>query len=637
MSITIDTSINMSLPTTIAILDSNQSIAFNVNSRAYNEHQRNGRLVQAYLPVHGPLSDLKRAIRGTCDLLNYHAFELMTKDSNGSQLEAYTDLESRIVELSRFRGSHSGRMYVRFQHHTCPRYCGCELAASSPVLVSSSASSESGELGPMGLDPEGQDEADEWSPRGHAPPVRTPPRRPPPQRVYQRNNAFIHGRTGDGLRFANNHLNSPTGNRQHGPFGPPVTGNLGNITFSPFDDLDSLGLMNSIVEGFMTTLMIDDINDVVTQVLEFFDDAEDKKRFRVKYRTLAGQDAGGITRDLFNRFFDQLPSFKLSGSFVLLDEHGVINFDQEIPIEKYWMFNALGHALTYAIEKKIKLPNTLNSTWFKGLIILWKSSFFATLSIKTIDKMSPEDKAFFIHELTPTTNMMLYQWINQVLTQGTVPKELLDTYIDCKDLGPYVLSLLEKGDTNDILSLCTYWVVYDNYFGKMQLLYPFVLAVFGGSCATKESFKHPIASVIEDNYPALEDIIEELFVADFIDKDKIVGCVRVLASFDCATKIEKITRIKNWMAKFIKETTQEELKKFLVFVTGSSQQPRVLLIDLKRTLQERLPEPYNRLPIAHTCSFTLEVYAGYMTNQYEKFKEDILAAMNSGDYGFQIQ
>ena len=87
-------------------------------------------------------------------------------------------------------------------------------------------------------------------------------------------------------------------------------------------------------------------------------------------------------------------------------------------------------------------------------------------------------------------------------------------------------------------------------------------------------------------------------------------------------------RVFCYLQQYIGSMTQDELHKFLRFVTGSSIMPTSLIVTFNSE------SGLARRPISHTCSNTIELSSTYVT--YMEFIEEIRLFMNDKEYSWTM-
>lgn len=364
-------------------------------------------------------------------------------------------------------------------------------------------------------------------------------------------------------------------------------------------------------------LPISDLNDVVLPLLKHFASFSFNMLRPLKLSDMNSEvvDAGGLTRELITRFYDQLKTFKIQGVPLLeeIDSSGAYVFaliDDQLPYMYEYVPFALGRLFAYVIIHQLPLPDFLQVE-------------FLAMMIESIDYVS----SYALSEMPISEKIM-------TCFEIVAPSYVVDKFKSCLDRQTVVDALCEYSQLKDISMKKVFfaddegqdwkvfrdrWVVYE-LLGQRRLIVQKFLKGMNHS---------NLLSVLRTRCLGA---ITTLCSPSPITVETLLSCVTYHREGQFTPLfISKMQLVKAFFIEAIKSMTTEQLTNFVLFATGSKRLPtnRNIEIVFLSNWNESLPIQYGRLPLAHTCSYQVDIFTAFTENEQEAFTESLLVAIGS--------
>lgn len=304
--------------------------------------------------------------------------------------------------------------------------------------------------------------------------------------------------------------------------------------------------------------------------------------FSIAYENEKAHDTGGVSRDMFSQFWDEACIKCFDGGNILTP---AVNPHTDISI-----FPVLGTILSHGflvsnfLPLRIAFP-TLAAVLLGPTVLIPDSILVDTFA----DYLSTYESAF-IHDMLVYVRDKKPASFNREQS-----KTLMDIFsrMECRDL--------PKPD--NLERLITAVARHEFITKRLGALY----GMNGGVPITHHPFWEGVG-------------VGELYTWYKALSASPKRVLEKLEEIDCMSAAEN--RVFNFLVQFIGDLTQEELRNFLRYVTGSS----VLLCkSIKVTFNG--VSGLGRSPISHTCDCWLELPTTYYT--YPEFKSEFLSVLNS--------
>lgn len=357
-----------------------------------------------------------------------------------------------------------------------------------------------------------------------------------------------------------------------------------------------------------------------------------------------GTDAGGLSRDYMDDLFDGITksnqlSFKTlkSSSLALPQTKNPYKEGESLPVlnvEEQEVYTNIGKLVMYCYHSE-KVPGHWENTYFLGRHFddaLFKAAL--SLTAKEIDtpfeKLSLETKlkigkALLESQIETGIDLKFHHqhlsWLSRydslndtelmeasqaVVYAGYAPDELTEKG---EGLVPDIEKIKQDKDSFKKYLIDLVFTPDYNY-GQLGSQIAPIHAIAQGM----KSFCHPDSDVLNDNNHWDVKIKNEKYVdfstkvQGYIDRKEIASQIVMdrsrIGGFQAVSEIrKKVDWLKEWLIDEKKGASDEEVRLLLKFITGCSSFPRGKQI----TVISQVAKPYIPIPLAHTCSFEIEL------------------------------
>ncbi len=308
--------------------------------------------------------------------------------------------------------------------------------------------------------------------------------------------------------------------------------------------------------------------------------------FAVVFQREKGVDTGGLSREAFSTFWEEAYSKHFDGSCLVTPR--VCAGLKGIPLQ------ILGRILSYGYISCGFLPVRIAFPTLAAILLTSFAEITDDILLQTFKvSLSPVDLSSIKEALS----------IQTAYPQGLLSKLInIFSRFDC----------LEVPNPGNILRLCQHscrWLYIDKPFSA-------IVEMRKGVPSNHMLFW-------DQNRRGVSDLFK-IYLALTATPAKVLQCIEEPPLFQPSEQ-----RIFDYLTQYIGRMKVEEVQLFLRFCTGSS-----VCIEKRIQIEFNSLSGFERRPIAHTCSCTLEIPRSYTS--YMDFTNDFKAVLEAEEHGWQM-